>query len=98
VLFKRFSPVPDWPHSTNSPGTDARHKPHNKIAENAKRKHREWVTAHISPVVKMRLIINGTPIRIRQMGPDFLFVESDRDYPPGEATIVLQIDGAMTIS
>jgi hypothetical protein len=40
----------------------------------------------------MRLIIHGTSIRIRQMGPDFLFVESDRDYPPGEATIVLQID------
>jgi len=45
-----------------------------------------------SAVVKMRLIINGTSIPINQMGPDFLFVESDRDYPPGEATIVLQID------
>jgi hypothetical protein len=45
-----------------------------------------------SAVVKMRLIINGTSIPINQMGPDFLFVESDRDYPPGQATIVLQID------
>ena len=40
----------------------------------------------------MRLIIDGTSIPINQMGPDFLFVESDRDFPPGEATIVLQID------
>jgi hypothetical protein len=45
-----------------------------------------------SAVVKMRLIIDGTSIRIRQMGSDFLFVDSDRDYPPGEATIVLDID------
>ena len=45
-----------------------------------------------SALVKMCLIINGTSIPIRQMGPDFLFVDSDTDYPPGEATIVLQID------
>ena len=45
-----------------------------------------------SAVVKMRLIINGTSIPINQMGPDFLFVDSASDYPPGEATIVLQID------
>ena len=45
-----------------------------------------------SAVVKMRLIINGTSIPINQMGPDFLFVDFDRNYPPGEATIDLQID------
>ena len=45
-----------------------------------------------SALVKMCLTINGTSIPIRQMGPDFLFVDSDTDYPPGEATIVLQID------
>ena len=45
-----------------------------------------------SALVKMCLIINGTSIPIRQMGPDFLFVDSEADYPPGEATIVLQID------
>ncbi|HMJ66992.1 MAG TPA: hypothetical protein VK615_16740 [Candidatus Binatia bacterium] len=47
-----------------------------------------------SAVVKMRLIINGMSIPIKQMGPDFVFVESRNDYPPGEATIVLQIDGS----
>ncbi|HMC26880.1 MAG TPA: hypothetical protein VKM56_03695 [Verrucomicrobiae bacterium] len=45
-----------------------------------------------SALVKMCLIINGTSIPINQMGPDFLFVDSDTDFPPGEATIVLQID------
>ncbi len=26
------------------------------------------------------------------MGPDFLFVESASDYPPGEAMIFMQVD------
>ena len=42
----------------------------------------------------MRLIVNGASIRITQMGPDFLFVESASDHPPGEATIVLQVDAS----
>ena len=45
-----------------------------------------------SAQVKMRLIVNGASIRITQMGPDFLFVDSASDHPPGEATIVLQVD------
>lgn len=40
----------------------------------------------------MRLIINGSSISITQMGPDFLFIEAGLDHPPGEATIVLQVD------
>ena len=40
----------------------------------------------------MQLIINGESISITHMGPDFLIVESPREYPPGEATIVLQVD------
>ena len=40
----------------------------------------------------MRLIVNGTVVRITQMGPDFLFVESATEHPPGEATIVLRVD------
>lgn len=47
-----------------------------------------------SAQVKMRLIVNGASIRITQMGPDFLFVESATDHPLGEATIVLQVDGS----
>ncbi|HXP60769.1 MAG TPA: hypothetical protein VN829_09770 [Dongiaceae bacterium] len=45
-----------------------------------------------SAQVEMRLIVNGASISITQMGPDFLFVESAADHPPGEATIVLQVD------
>ena len=40
----------------------------------------------------MRLLVNGAALSITQMGPDFLFVESAANYPPGEATIVLQVD------
>src|SRR5258706_3453181 len=45
-----------------------------------------------SAQVGMRLIVNGSSISITQMGPDFLFVESTSDHPPGDATIVLQVD------
>ena len=40
----------------------------------------------------MRLIVNGASIPITHMGPDFLFVESASDYPPGEAMIFMQVD------
>jgi len=40
----------------------------------------------------MRLIINNSSVSITQMGPDFLFIEGGLDHPPGEATIVLQVD------
>ncbi len=44
--------------------------------------------------VEMRLIIHGSSISITQMGPDFLFIEGGLDHPPGQATIVLQVDDA----
>jgi hypothetical protein len=40
----------------------------------------------------MQLIINGDSIGIPHMGPDFLIVGSSKEYLPGEATIVLQVD------
>lgn len=46
----------------------------------------------VSSQVKMRLIVNGTSIRITHMGPDFLFVDSPSDHPPCEAAICLQVD------
>ena len=45
-----------------------------------------------SAQVKMRLIVNGTAIRITHMGPDFVFVESASDHPPCEASILLRVD------
>jgi len=45
-----------------------------------------------SAQVEMRLIINGESIGITHMGPDFLFIESARDHPPGDAAIILRVD------
>lgn len=45
-----------------------------------------------SAQVEMRLIVNGESIGITHMGPDFLFIESADDHPPGDATIILQVD------
>src|SRR6266850_3010951 len=46
----------------------------------------------VSRAGKMRLIVNGSSIRITHMGPDFLFVEGPIDHPPCEASIFLQVD------
>ena len=45
-----------------------------------------------SAQVEMQLIVNGDSINITHMGPDFLIVEPPAEHPPGEATIVLQVD------
>ena len=45
-----------------------------------------------SALVRIWLHLNGTSFRIAQMGPDFLFIESPRDHPPGRATIELHVD------
>jgi hypothetical protein len=47
-----------------------------------------------SAQVEMRLIVNGTSIGITHMGHDFVFVESPTEYPPGEASILLRVDGS----
>jgi len=44
--------------------------------------------------VEMRLIVEGSSIGITHMGPDFLLIEPGEDHPPGEATIVLQVDNS----
>lgn len=42
--------------------------------------------------VRMKLVLNATSIPVAQMGPDFLLVDTATDHPPGEASIVLQVD------
>jgi len=42
--------------------------------------------------VERRLILNGSSIGITHLGPDFILIKSSIDYPPGEASIVLQVD------
>jgi len=42
--------------------------------------------------VEMQLIVNGDVIQITHMASDYVFVQCDREYPPGEAIIILQVD------
>ena len=40
----------------------------------------------------MRLLVNGGSIPVAQMGADFLILEEPSDHPPGQGTMVLQVD------
>ena len=40
----------------------------------------------------MRLLVNGGSIPVKQLGPDFLLVDTPFDHPPGDASMVLQVD------
>jgi len=40
----------------------------------------------------MRLLVNGSSIAVSQMGPDFLLVDTPINHPPGNASLVLQVD------
>ncbi|MCI0748905.1 MAG: hypothetical protein L0Y58_26160 [Verrucomicrobia subdivision 3 bacterium] len=42
--------------------------------------------------MKMRLLVNGSSIGVAQMGPDFLLVDAPINHPPGNASLVLQVD------
>jgi hypothetical protein len=46
-----------------------------------------------SACVQMRLLIGGHSLRVAQMGPNFLILDDTADYPPGNAEIVLSVDG-----
>lgn len=45
-----------------------------------------------SAQVSMRLLVNGFSIPVRQMGHDFLLVDSAVNHPPAEASVVLRVD------
>jgi hypothetical protein len=45
-----------------------------------------------SAQVKMRLLVNGSSIAVAQMGPDFLLVDAPINHPPGNASLILQVD------
>jgi len=40
----------------------------------------------------MRLLVNGDSIPVVQRGPDFVLVDAPFDHPPGDASVVLQVD------
>jgi len=54
------------------------------IASSSQGGHSAWV--------KMWLLVNGGSIPVVQMGPDFLLVDAPFDHPPGDASVVLQVD------
>jgi hypothetical protein len=39
------------------------------------------------------LCVNGHVFSVGQLGPDFLILDDPADHPPGDAEIVLSIDG-----
>jgi hypothetical protein len=45
-----------------------------------------------SAQVKMWLLVNGNSISVAQMGPDFLLVDDPINHPPGNASVVLQVN------
>ena len=45
-----------------------------------------------SSLVKIRLVLHGHATDVAQMEPDCVFVDSPIDVPPGEATLVLNVD------
>jgi len=45
-----------------------------------------------SAQVTMRLPVNGSSLRIAKMGPDFLLLDDPVNLPPGNASILLQVD------
>ena len=45
-----------------------------------------------SAQVKIQLLLNGGSIPVSQLGPDFLLLKDPFDYPPGNASLILQVD------
>ena len=45
-----------------------------------------------SAQVRIRLLVNRESVAVAQMGPDFLLLEASFDHPPGDASVVLQVD------
>jgi hypothetical protein len=43
--------------------------------------------------VRMELRLNGSVLKISQLGPDFLMLAQPVDHPPAHAEIVMSIDG-----
>ena len=40
----------------------------------------------------MHLLLHGSSLPVVQLGPDFLFLGAATDQPPGEGTLILQVD------
>jgi hypothetical protein len=40
----------------------------------------------------MQLLVSGGAVAVAQMGPDFLLVDAPINHPPGNASLLLQVD------
>ncbi len=40
----------------------------------------------------MQLLVNGFPLPVSQMGPDFVLVNTPVNHAPASATVVMQVD------
>ena len=47
-----------------------------------------------SAEVKIQLLLDGNAFPVAQLGPDFLLIDVPFDYPPGKASLILQVDKA----
>lgn len=45
-----------------------------------------------SAQVTMRLLVNGFSLPVKQMGRDFLLVDSPANHPPTDASLILKVD------
>jgi hypothetical protein len=45
-----------------------------------------------SAQVTMRLLVDGFSLRVRQMGRDFLLIDSPVNHPPAGADLILEVD------
>lgn len=42
--------------------------------------------------VQMQLLVNGDSFSVARMGPDFLLVDAPVNLPPGDASVIFQVD------
>ena len=47
-----------------------------------------------SAIVKIKLLVDGMTIAVDQLGREFLFASTPIDLPPGDASIVMQVDAS----
>jgi hypothetical protein len=50
-------------------------------------------SAGYSAAVKMHLLLNGYSLPVAQMGPDFVILREAVEHGPGDAQVVLNVDG-----
>lgn len=43
--------------------------------------------------VDLRLLVGGQPLRVTQMGPDFILLAAPTNHPPTDASLLMQVDG-----